>query len=33
MAVTDWIAAYDVFWTDKLDNLGKYLDAAHGKKK
>lgn len=31
--VTDWIAAYDVFWTDKLDNLGKYLDAAHGKKK
>lgn len=30
-AVSDWVAAYDAFWSDKLDNLGKYLDATHGK--
>ncbi len=25
--VADWIVAYDRFWTDKLDNLGRHLDA------
>ncbi|MFT3687007.1 MAG: metalloregulator ArsR/SmtB family transcription factor [Phycisphaerales bacterium] len=29
--VVDWIAAYDRFWTAKLDNLGQYLDAKHGR--
>jgi DNA-binding transcriptional ArsR family regulator len=29
--VVDWIAAYDRFWTEKLDNLGRYLDAKHGR--
>ena len=29
--VVDWIAAYDKFWTAKLDNLGQYLDAKHGR--
>lgn len=24
--VADWIALYDKFWTDRLDNLGRYLD-------
>ena len=28
--VADWITAYDAFWTDKLDNLGRYLQATHG---
>ena len=28
--VADWIAAYDAFWTGKLDNLGRYLRAEHG---
>jgi DNA-binding transcriptional ArsR family regulator len=28
--VVDWIVAYDRFWTEKLDNLGRYLDARHG---
>ncbi len=33
--VVDWIVAYDRFWTEKLENLGKYLDnkypdKAHG---
>jgi DNA-binding transcriptional ArsR family regulator len=28
--VVDWIAAYDKFWTAKLDNLGRYLDQKHG---
>jgi DNA-binding transcriptional ArsR family regulator len=27
--VVDWIVAYDRFWTDKLDGLGRYLDARH----
>lgn len=27
--VVDWVAAYDRFWTAKLDNLGQYLDAKH----
>lgn len=25
--VAVWIAGYDRFWTEKLDNLGRYLDA------
>jgi DNA-binding transcriptional ArsR family regulator len=25
--VVDWIVAYDRFWSGKLDNLGRYLDA------
>lgn len=29
--VVDWIAAYDRFWTAKLDDLGRYLDAKHGR--
>lgn len=29
--VVDWIAAYDRFWTEKLDKLGKYLDQRHPK--
>ena len=29
--VVDWVAAYDRFWTEKLDNLGRYLDQKHGK--
>ncbi len=27
--VIDWVAAYDRFWTAKLDNLGRHLDAKH----
>lgn len=27
--VVDWVAAYDRFWTAKLDNLGRYLDNKH----
>ncbi len=31
--LADWVAQYDIFWSDKLDNLGRYLDARHGKNK
>ena len=24
-----WIGAFDRFWEEKLDNLGRYLDDAH----
>lgn len=24
--VSDWIAPFDAFWTDRLDRLGNYLD-------
>lgn len=24
-AIADWISLYDRFWTEKLDNLGRYL--------
>lgn len=27
--VVDWIVAYDRFWSEKLDNLGRYLDRKH----
>lgn len=27
--VVDWIALYDAFWTEKLDQLGDYLDRGH----
>ena len=27
-AVDDWLSFYEPFWTDKLDNLGKYLDES-----
>ncbi len=26
--VADWIVAYDRFWSQKFDHLGKYLDAG-----
>lgn len=29
--VVDWIVAYEQFWDDKLDNLGRYLDQTHGR--
>ena len=29
--VVDWVVGYERFWTDKLDNLGRYLDRTHGK--
>jgi len=25
--VHDWVAHYEAFWTDKLDALGRFLDA------
>ncbi len=28
--VADWIAHYDRFWSEKLDNLGRYLERTHG---
>lgn len=28
--VMDWITTYDRFWTDRLDRLGRYLDAHAG---
>jgi len=28
--VVDWIVAYDRFWEEKLDHLGRYLDRRHG---
>lgn len=34
--VYDWVAHYQKFWTEKLQALGKYLDAreeSHGGKK
>ena len=29
--VYDWIAAYEQFWTDKLHDLGDFLDMKYGK--
>lgn len=29
--VVDWIVAYDKFWSEKLDNLGHYLDRTAGR--
>jgi DNA-binding transcriptional ArsR family regulator len=29
--VSDWIGMYDKFWTEKLDNLGKYLERQRSK--
>ncbi|MEX2219818.1 MAG: metalloregulator ArsR/SmtB family transcription factor [Phycisphaerales bacterium] len=29
--VSQWIGAYDRFWTDRLDKLGTYLDRRHGR--
>ena len=29
--VHDWISAYEGFWTDKLDDLGDFLDSKYGK--
>jgi DNA-binding transcriptional ArsR family regulator len=26
--VVEWIVAYDSFWTEKLDNLGRYLERT-----
>ena len=26
----DWVVGYERFWGEKLDNLGRYLDARHG---
>ncbi|RIK62401.1 MAG: transcriptional regulator [Planctomycetota bacterium] len=28
--VSEWVAYYDKFWNERLDNLGKYLEKAHG---
>lgn len=28
--VSSWVAYYDKFWTERLDNLGKYLEKEHG---
>ncbi|MCA9287341.1 MAG: winged helix-turn-helix transcriptional regulator [Phycisphaerales bacterium] len=27
--VADWVARYEKFWNERLDNLGTYLDARH----
>jgi len=27
-AVSDWLSFYEPFWTDKLANLGQYLDET-----
>jgi DNA-binding transcriptional ArsR family regulator len=32
LEVSDWVAEYDKFWTQKLDNLGMYLERQRGKK-
>ncbi len=29
--VYDWLAAYERFWTDKLGNLGDFLDKKYSK--
>ncbi len=29
-AIADWISLYDRFWTEKLDNLGRYLARQRG---
>ncbi len=29
--VVDWIVGYEKFWTEKLDHLGRYLDAKPGR--
>ncbi|NET33952.1 MAG: helix-turn-helix transcriptional regulator [Cyanothece sp. SIO1E1] len=31
--VSDWVAQYERFWNQKLDNLGDYLKQKYGKKK
>ncbi len=28
--LAEWVGQWDVFWTEKLDNLGRYLDEQHG---
>lgn len=30
MEVSDWVAHFDRFWTERLDNLGDYLRKMHG---
>ncbi len=30
MEVSDWVAHFDRFWTQRLDRLGDYLRTTHG---
>jgi DNA-binding transcriptional ArsR family regulator len=31
--IADWVAEYDAFWTDRLGDLGDYLDRHHADKR
>jgi DNA-binding transcriptional ArsR family regulator len=31
--VVDWVAHFDRFWTDRLDRLGRFLDASAGRRR
>ncbi len=29
--VVDWVAGYERFWEERLEGLGRYLEAKHGR--
>lgn len=29
--VADWVAYYDKFWDERIDNLGRFLEKRHGR--